>query len=368
MLRKLLKITLYTIAGAITLSIVITLFIWIKSPGKAQPIEDKSGNPIPGSISVIEKVKLGGIDQYLIIRGQDSLKPVMLYLHGGPGSPEFPFMKETNTDIEKDFVMVYWEQRCAGKSFSDSIATEGLSVETLISDTRELSQILAKRFKKEKIYLLGHSWGSFLGIQTVARYPELFHAYFSVGQVCYQYRGEQLSYEWVKKEAELKNDKKSIQKLAEIHFPDSAGSIQQWMRYLMPERGLVMKLGGGVMHKMDGMWPLIKIVLFTQEYTLKEKINYAKGNLVSLRELWPSVIHSNLVEKFDSVQVPVYFFQGKFDYQTPTSLAYEFYTKLKAPVKEFYLFENSAHSPMMEEIEKFNKIVASKITEEKNEK
>jgi pimeloyl-ACP methyl ester carboxylesterase len=340
--------------------LILAFLLWQKSPGIAEPITDMQGKPLAGSISSIEKIQLGGIDQYLIIRGSDSTKPVMLFLHGGPGSPELAFLKKTNTDIEKDFVMVYWEQRGAGKSYSSDIPAETMNMEQFISDTRDLSIILANRFKKEKIYLMGHSWGSFLGIQTAHKYPELYYAYFGIGQVCHQYKGEKISFDWIKEQAVLQNDSSAIKKLAGMAFPDSLAPIKSWMDYLMPQRNFVTKYGGGVTHEMTSMWPVLKMVIDAPEYSFSEKIKAMKGSLFSLETLWPVVINTNLFNEIDSMALPVYIFQGKYDYQTPYALAKEFFDQLKAPEKEFYSFENSAHSPMMEEVDKFNRIIREK--------
>ena len=140
-------IFLYILGGIFTIAVILILMLWIKSPGTAVPMTDKYGKTLPGSISVIEKVKLGGQEQYLIIRGEDRTKPVMLFLHGGPGNPELAFMKDKNREIEKDFVMVYWEERGAGKSYSTKIPVESMNLAQMISDTRELSLMLAKKFK-----------------------------------------------------------------------------------------------------------------------------------------------------------------------------------------------------------------------------
>ena len=352
-----LKVILYIIGGLLVIILSLAIILWIKSPGKAVPITDSNGEIISGSISTIEKVMLGGQEQYLIIRAADSTKPVMLYLHGGPGSPEFAFMNNTNRAIENDFVMVYWEQRGAGKSYSKNIPIESMNLSQFISDTRELSELLALRFKQNKIYIMGHSWGSFLGILTAYEHPELFHAYFGVGQVCYQYKGEQISFEWAKEQADKSNNEDAIEALSEIDFPDSLANSDIWMDFLMVERNYVTQFGGGVLHDINGMWPVIKMVLNAKEYTFSEKINFMPASLYSIKYLWPDVINTNLFNDIDSMQVPVYIFQGIYDYQTPTSIAKEFFDQLKAPQKEFFIFENSAHSPVMEEVEKFNAIV-----------
>ena len=254
-----------------------------KIKGKVEQITDSKGEMIVGSISTIERIILGGQEQYLIIRGTDTTKPVMLYLHGGPGSSEFAFMKKMNPEIENNFTMVYWEQRGAGKSYSKTIPIESMNVAQFISDTKELSEILAKRFNREKIYLMGHSWGAFLGILTAHQYPELFHAYFGIGQVCDQFKGEQISYEWVKEQANKNNDHKAIKALSNIQLPNKSDNIEIWFDYMATERKYVNQFGGGILHEMSGMWQIFKIILKTKEYSFGEKMNYSKSNKFSFK-------------------------------------------------------------------------------------
>ena len=361
-LKKIGKGVLYFLGTLLVVLLLATTFLWIKSPGKPQPITDSAGVTIPGSISAIEKITLGGVKQYLIIRGADSTKPVMLFLHGGPGSPEFTFINKTNPHLEKNFVMVYWEQRGAGKSYSKKVKGESMTVPQLISDTRELTLFLAKRFKQEKIFLMGHSWGSFLGILTSYQYPELYHAYFGIGQVCDQYRGESVSFEWVKEQAKIRNDKKGLKKLSSMTFPDSLATTDTWINFIMYERMYVSKYGGGVTREMKSMWPYIKMLLAAKEYTLSEKFKYMAGSIFSLKHLWKEVVSTNLYTEIDSMQIPVYIFNGIYDYQTPYVVAKDFFDQLNAPQKEFFTFDNSAHSPIVEEVEKFNSIVLDIIS------
>lgn len=357
-MKKFLKIGLYSLSGLVAIILLLVVVLWIKSPGKADPIKNASGEILPSSISVIEKVLIGGIEQYIIIRGADTTKPVMLFLHGGPGSPEVPFLNHFNRDIENDFIMVYWEQRGAGKSYSKDIPVETMNLEQFISDTRELSWYLLKRFDREKIYVMGHSWGTLLGLLTVNRYPDLYYAYFGIGQVADQYKAEHVSLEWVKAQALEKGDKKAQKKLNELSFPDSLTGIDEWVDYLMIERKYVNQFGGA-MRNMKSMLPMIKMVINTKEYTFSDKLNYMNSNMFSIKNLWLEVVNNNLYLSIDSIQIPVYIFQGIYDYQTPYSVASDFFNSLKAPKKEFFTFENSAHSPIMEEIEKFNSIVRS---------
>ena len=355
--EQLVRLSLYIIGGISVTVLGLLVALWIISPGKPEPIYGPDGTPLEGSISVIEKITLGGLDQYLIIRGADSTKPVILFLHGGPGSPEAAFMKHFNTDIEKDFVMVYWEQRGAGKSFSRDIPVESMNIEQFISDTRELSEYLTQRFKQDRIYIMGHSWGSLLGIMTAYQHPELYLAYFGIGQVAHQFRGEQISFEWAKKQACKNNYKKAAETLAGLSFPDLNATGKEWIDYMTEQRIYVNKFGGGTTRDITGMWPLIRIVFKTREYTIGDKLNFMNGSMFSLEHMWNEVIHTNLFDEIGSMQVPVYFFHGKYDFTTPHSVAKDFYDQLKAPEKGFFTFKNSAHSPVMEEVEKFNSIV-----------
>lgn len=356
-MKKFLKIFLSVIGAITALLGIAALVLLLISPGKTSPLTDADGKVLPAGIAEINSYTLGGYEQSVIIRGADTTLPVMLFLHGGPGSPEIAIMKKMNPGLEKDFVVAYWEQRGAGKSFSADIPDDSMTIEQMVSDAAELSRILTDRFGCEKLYIAGHSWGSLLGIKTAYLYPELFHAYIGIGQVCKQYEGEKVSYEWVKEQAEKENDKKAMAELGELVFPDSTADSDAWLNFLMKERSYVNKYGGGITHEIRNMWPAVKMVMGAEEYSFREKMNYPRGNNYSMLRLWEDVIDVNLFNEIDSMQVPVYIFQGRYDYQTPHVVAREFYDQLKAPAKGFYTFENSAHSPLYEEPEKFNRIL-----------
>ena len=129
------------------------------------------------SIASLEKIRLGGIEQIVLIRSKDVSNPILLFLHGGPGSPLMPFAHVSDRELEKEFIVVHWDQRGAGKSYSKNTNPANLTIEHYLSDTHELIRYLCERFGKEKVFLLGHSWGSYLGIMTTHRHPELLHAY-----------------------------------------------------------------------------------------------------------------------------------------------------------------------------------------------
>jgi len=303
-----------------------------------------------------EKLQLGGVEQYIFIRADDTTKPVILFLHGGPGIPEYFIMKKETKELEKHFVMVYWDQRGAGKSYCKDKSKCNLTTEQLIEDTRELSSILATKFKQKKIYIMGHSWGSMLGLLTVSKYPESFFAYMGVGQVTNQYEAEIESLEWVKKRASELNDKRGLKKLNSLRVPKPSADVKEWDHYLRVHRSYLFKYGG-TYHKKVSLMRLLKDVVFAQEYTLKEKMMLIPSALYSLKCLFKDVVTTNLFTEVASVEVPVYIFQGVYDYQVSYRLAKSYIKKLKAPHKELISFENSAHSPITEEYERFNEAV-----------
>lgn len=359
---KLVKFALKT-AAALTALVALALlllvgYLWLKSPGEAQPITDVDGVVVPGSISAIETVMLGGIEQRMIVRGRNADAPVMLFLHGGPGSPEYPFFRKTNLGLEDSFVMVYWDQRGSGMSYSSDIPEDSMTVDQFIADTAELSRLLAERFGKEKIYLMGHSWGTMLGILTAQRYPELYHAYFGTGQVGYQYEGERLSLDWTRQQATEAQDDDAIAALADITLPAQDAPIEDWLGYMTHQRVWLDRFGGGIMHGLpNGTKKVLGWVMDTPEYTLMDKLNYMRGTRFSATLLWDEVARTNLIEDLGPLEIPVIILEGAYDYQTPYPLANALFDTIEAPEKHFYSFENSAHSPLFEEPERFNALV-----------
>jgi pimeloyl-ACP methyl ester carboxylesterase len=158
---------------------------------KTPMISDSNGKAVPGSIALLEKKKIGGVDQWLLIRGKSIDNPILLFLHGGPGSAEWPLVRRYNSDLENHFIIAYWEQRGAGKSFRKGIP--GLNVAQFISDTREIIEYLKMKFAKNKVFMIGHSWGSLIGILTAQKLPELFSAYIGIGQFVNEKANEEIS-------------------------------------------------------------------------------------------------------------------------------------------------------------------------------
>ena len=329
-------------------------------PGKPQPFVDENGNPLAGSISEKIFVNLNGVEQGMFIKGKDATKPVLLFLHGGPGMPEYFLTQRYPTGLEEDFVVCWWEQRGAGLSYRADLPPETLTLEQLVADTLEVTNYLRNRFGQEKIYLMGHSGGSVLGIQAAARAPELYHAYIGVAQISYQLESERLAYEYMLQEFRKNGDSEMVRKLENAPFtmtvplPDA---------YMAVRDEAMHTLGVGTTHAMKSVVSGIFVPSWlSREYTLGEKVNTWRGKWSPYtKKLWNQMLATNLTVEVPKLELPVYFLHGIYDYTVSYSEAQAYLEKLDAPLKGFYTFEASAHSPIFEEPQKVQRILREDV-------
>lgn len=311
----------------------------------------------PNGIESLEAVEIGGVDQTIYLRGHDRNNPVMLFVHGGPGVPETGLARTFGLRLEEHFVVVHWDQRGAGNSCSPDVPDESLRLEQYLSDTAELVNLLRSRFGVEKIYLVGHSWGSILGVLIAERHPELFHAYIGMGQVVNMERGEDISYRFVLDRAQAEGNKKALEELSAIHPPYAT------TQELMTQRAWLSHYHGDV-YGGGGTSELIKGILISPEYSIAKKLSFYGCAINSVDQAWSDVQRIDFIRYVPRLDVPVYFFAGRHDYNTPFELVEEFSRGLDAPHNEIVWFENSAHSPNLEESDRYQKILIQKILPE----
>ena len=359
---KKIAILLLSIIGVLLIFLTV---LKVYSPGKLEQLKNKDGNIISNSLAEKNYIEIGGIRQGFFLRSENQENPVILLLHGGPGSPELAILYryEIPERLEKYFTVCYWDQRGAGMSFSDSIDTSTMTLEQIIEDTRQITEYLKQRFNQEKIYLMGHSWGSYLGIKTIEKYPDNYLAYIGIGQLTDQLESEKLAYDYMLQHAATINDKSAIRNLEK--FNRNASDFPTTDYIYTVRSSLMNKYGIGIMHKNFSMAGLFKDLLLFKGYTLFEKMNYFQGVVFSNEHLWNYVIGDNLFESSTSFQVPVYITHGAFDYQVSYTLSHEYFEIIEAPEKHFFSFEKSAHSPNSEETEKFVQII-NNIAAQKN--
>lgn len=338
------------------------LQIW-SYPGKPEPFIDENGNARPGSISEKVFVEINGVKQGMFIRGKNINNPVMLYLHGG--MPDYFLTEKYPTGLEDYFTVVWWEQRGSGISYSPDIPKESLTLEQMIADTLEITNYLRQRFGQNKIYLMAHSGGSFIGIQAAARAPELYHAYIGVAQIAYQFESERLAYEYMLEQFKSNGNAGMVRKLEAAPVSESNGVPDAYRAVRDPA---MHSLGIGTTHDMDSVVTGIFIPsLQSRQYTLPEKFHTwtakAKSGIASL---WDEMMVTDLRNEVTELSIPVYFLEGVHDYTCNYNLAKDYFVQVHAPVKGFYIFENSAHSPIFEEPEKVQKILREDILKANN--
>ena len=357
--RRVLAIIISIVLAGILILLGV-LLAW--SPGKPEPFLDANGDPLADSISEKILVNINGVEQGIFIKGKDSTNPVLLFVHGGPGMPEYWLTQQYPTGLEDHFTVVWWEQRGAGLSYSPAIPAETMTAEQYIADTLEVTKYLRTRFGREKIYLMAHSWGSYIGIQAAAREPELYYAYIGMGQIAYQIKSEQLAYEYALEYYKKSGNTDMVQRL-EAAPPTLTVPLPAAYNALRDE--YMHGAGIGTTHEMRSVITGIFLPSWQfREYTVGEKINLWRGKIFSRSSdfnLWDTMQATDLTKQVTQLAIPVYFFEGAYDYTCAYPLAKEYFAQLNAPVKGFYTFEHSAHSPIFEEPEKMLKILQQDV-------
>ncbi|MBI1238920.1 MAG: alpha/beta fold hydrolase [Alphaproteobacteria bacterium] len=315
---------------------------------------DAMGTPLEASEAHFDWVELGGVRQRLLIRGRDRANPILLVLHGGPGIPEIAQFREFNAPLEEAFLVVQWDQRGAGRSFDILADPAALTIAQMEADLDELVVLLKDRYGQRKIFLLGHSWGSFLGIRYAARHPENVAAYVGVGQVAWMIEGEDRSHDFVIAQATAANDTDVLSAMQEIGRPPYSTFSA------MRQRGFV-ALYGGALHKPEMAPKIGGAAMSGPEMTWADYVLGTAGAWRSLDRLFPELMTINLMKEVPSLDVPVYFALGRYDHQVPADLAAVYFDRLRAPKKKLVWFENSAHNPLYEESEAFNRFMIETV-------
>ncbi|PZR74131.1 MAG: alpha/beta hydrolase [Chthoniobacterales bacterium] len=312
--------------------------------------------PPQEGIHSLEKLRLGGADQWILIRGWNRTKPLLLFVHGGPGFPEMPFA-HVNADLERDFVVVQWDQRGAGKSYP--APNDSLDVEQFVSDTRELSALLLKRFGAQKLFLVGHSWGSLIGALVAARDPDKFFAYVGISQFADALESERTMYRFALQQAERTSNARASHELKQIGSPP-----YESMRNFRTMKKWVNRFGERDYQPM-GRWQFARLAFASPIYSWRDFANLAWGARTSFDELWREVFYKvNLMRDAPRIDVPVYFLEGRHDRLVTTSaaMAERYFDALDAPRgKQLIWFEKSGHWPQLEEPEKFRAVLIEQV-------
>jgi pimeloyl-ACP methyl ester carboxylesterase len=344
---------------------LIALAVAILWPARTPPILGADGKPLPGSIAEVTRVRIGGQDQGITIRGQSVEKPVLLYLAGGPGQSSLPHPRVIFEELEKDFIIVAWDQRGTGKSYAALDPTAGLTPQRAVADAIELTDYLRKRFAEDKIYLIGESYGTILGVLTIQQRPDLYHAFIGSGQMVNVAETDRRIYRDLLANAEQTGDARLAAKLRGFGEPPYADipyangfvmtNYDRLYKPYMPAQSYIER---GTRSGMD------QFGLKGSEYNLVEKVNVLRGLIDMFSVMYPQLQAVDLRRDAAKLTVPVYVLDGQAELAARRDLALEWFNLLDAPQKRLFSFENAAHAVAFEEYEAFHRILVETILPE----
>ena len=295
------------------------------------------------------EIPVGGTKQWISVHGRDRANPVLLMIHGGPASPEMPTSWWFQNGWEDYFTVVQWDQRGSGKTYGandPNVVEPTLSLDRITEDAAEVVQYLRNRYAQQKVFVLGHSWGSLVGLQLAHRHPEWLYAYIGMGQVISGKTGERVGYETTLRMARAANDAKAVSELEGIApYPNADGTLP--IDKINVERKWSVAYGGLTWGRtsLDYYFDLAQ---FSPEYTVADLAAIHKGSQLSLGRLVPDALNFDYSGMTDW-HCPIVMFVGRHDFTTPSVVVADWFTRIHAPAKKLIWFENSAHMMMVEE-------------------
>lgn len=309
--------------------------------------------------------KIGGVEQAILVRGEDTSNPVMLRLHGGPGYPYFPYLPEEGKlkEIEKHFTMIYWEQRGTGASYSSKIKKKSMTTDQFIKDAHEVIQFARNLLNAQKVFVWGHSWGSNIGMLLADRYPEDLYAYIGTGQSVNLLANEYRCYNFALRKTYHEQNFRGYKKLLKIDTSDYTISDALEVRKWIYTYGGVVFNNGEERTYVDNH--ILKKIWHTPQYTFRNKLNIILHPYFSSRQLWDDMKKIDLFQQVPEIDVPVYFCLGRHDHIVSSDIAARYFDSLKtSKEKHLIWFEFSAHRPHIEETEKFLDVLIKKVLPE----
>ncbi len=321
--------------GFIILFLTILIVVWWILPERTSKISSENKN----TLASINYIKIGGIKQCVLIRTDNTNNPILLFLHGGPGMPMMYLAHKFQRPLEKNFTVVQWDRRGAGKTYSTNIPSkESMNIRQLIDDAYTVIDTLRSRYHQDKIILVGHSFGTYLGSIMVSERPELFSSYVSIGQVIDNKKAKIIQEKFIRQKAKKLNRTDII---SDLNKKENL-NFENWLFEF-----------GGELKNSKSFFPLLWSGLLAPEYTLQDALNVAKGSSYSSTNMNYNVLNNSIYYEIKEYKIPIFFLVGKSDYTTPSELVEEYFNLITAPKKELIYFENSAHFPFYEEPEIF---------------
>ena len=341
---------------------VIGLGLIVIWPPATPPIPGPDGLPVAGSLAELTTVRLGDSDQTIMIRAVNPDAPVLLYLSGGPGQSDLALARAQVGGWEQDLVFVDLDQRGNGKSYSALLPLSSVTLDQAVSDVIELTDYLRDRFDEDRIYLMGESWGTILGVLAVQRRPDLYHAWIGSGQMVDVVETDQRVYDDLLAYAADAGDTALADKLREIgpppyrDIPWANANLLAWYDHLYPSyTPSAGYLARGEASGLDSFGVL------GSEYGFIEKTNVLRGLIDTFAILYPQLYDLDFRDSVPKLDVPVYQLDGGAELEARRSLALEWFATLQAPSKQLITFEDAAHAVAFEQGDAVQRLLVESI-------
>jgi pimeloyl-ACP methyl ester carboxylesterase len=320
------------------------------------PILGADDRPVPGSIATLEKVNINGTQQWITIRGHDVNKPILLNLGmGGPGGGGFS-TRSLYEPLEKDFLVVSWDEPGTGKAYH-AVPISTLTVDRFVEDAYTLTMYLRERFHQDKIYVYGVSWSSIIGIKLIQQHPELFYAFIGNGQMVNTTENDILGYEFALDYLAKEGNVKTVETLRRNGPPPYTGENVTG-RYVAYLDELNVYMG---MPRLSVIVPIVPF--FAPEYGYVDKINHTRGIIDSFDAIYPQLQDLDFITQAPKLEVPVYFFAGRYDVNAMYTIVEEYYDVLEAPRKELIWLEGG-HGLGGDNVHQFVDVMINKVLAE----
>ena len=342
-------------SGGLALLVVAAL----ARPAATEPILGADGAVLDGSIAELATIPIGGHDQSMMLRGNDTGAPVLLFLEGGPGGTATGSMRHAGEGLEEHFVVATWDQRGTGRSADTLEPTSTLTLGQMVADTIEVTQYLCDRFEEQDIYLVGNSWGTTLGILAVQQRPDLFHAYIGTGQMVDQLATDKLMYADSLAYAERSGDQAFADRLRAIGEPPYTDTLAYSQALAANPEWLDYPRGADYDPRAE--YPMS---LFVGEYTLTEQFRAAGGIFETFATLYPQLQDVDFRQSVPRLDVPIYLVEGANEAPGRSTLAVEWFDALQAPSKQLVVFDRSGHNPERDEPGRFAEYLADVVLAE----
>lgn len=351
--KKVMKIILL---GILAIILVVLIFLLVISTGKVKPYRDENGNILENSLSERCYIDINGYKNGLFINSKNLNNPVLLFISSGPGTDDYFFNeKYPDMHLEDEYTVVYWDYRGMGICYDPALDPNTITMDAIVEDAAALTDHLRERFNKDKIYIMGFSGGTHIGIRAAKQYPDKYIAYIGMAQIISKgSENDTYIYNFMKDVFTKRGDTGRLNKLERMvdHLENDEVKCKNWFQFIY----LLHEAGGGTTLNETEFWGIDVPIMLSHCYTLMEKFDYIAGmKMYRKTPLYVTSEQADYMTDIPSLEIPAYFISGEFDYNCPWPMVEKYYNSLQAPDKYFYKISNAAHSPLWENVPESHK-------------